>query len=57
MIYLLFILSAYLLYKESKNKRVQQKIVWIYASVFLIAILYNVGEFVGAGLYELGIQF
>lgn len=57
MIYLLFVLSAILIYREVKSKSAKRKVVFAYASIFLIAVLYNLGEVVGSGLYELGIQF
>jgi len=57
MLYLLFFLSAYLLYKEVKNKEARRKIILAYASVFFIAVLYNLGELVGTEVYYLGVQF
>lgn len=56
MLYLLFFLSAFLIYREVKNKETRRKVIFAYASIFLIAILYNIGELVGAGAYHLGLQ-
>lgn len=54
MIYLLLLISAYLIYKELKDEKTKRKLIFAYASIFAIAFVYNVGEIVGAGLYHLG---
>lgn len=56
MLYLLLFLSAYFLYKEVKSQRNKRRIVFAYASMFAIAIVYNIGEFVGEGIYLLGLH-
>ena len=56
MIFYVFLLgSIYLLLKEVKSPTKRKKIVFLYASIFAVALIYNFGEFVGKQMYLLGV--
>ena len=56
MIFYIFLLgSIYLLLKEVKSPTKRKKIIFLYASIFAVALIYNFGEFVGKQMYLLGV--
>ena len=54
MVYILLLLSAYLILREIKSLKHKKRILLIYASIFCVALCYNMGSFVGKQMYLLG---
>lgn len=54
--YILLLLSCYVILKDIKEPKNKKKVVFIYASVLCIGLMYNFGEFVGEQLYLLGVS-